>query len=291
MATANPAMDVSVFRGLARSENVANAMTIPGTAIKTGFLLVILLIAGAFTWTKAMSPESGISYGLLIAGSIGGLATAFATIFFPKISPITAPLYAGLEGLVLGAISAIFETRYPGIALQAVSLSIGVLVIMLLIYATRIIPVTNKVRIGIVAATGAVCLVYVADFVLALMGVTIPYIHESGAIGIGFSVVVVVIAALNLILDFDFIEQGAGAKPPSTWSGTAVSPCWSHWCGCTSKSCACWRKSRTDSRGGSSVIGHAGEYAARGRSSQSAGGENVRVVNHRSKSCRCPDSW
>lgn len=222
MATANPAMDVDIYRRVARSESASTAMTLQGSAVKTGVLVVILLIAAGFTWSQTMAGgAAALSYGLLIAGSIGGLITAFVTVFFPRVSPITAPIYAALEGLVLGAISAIFEARYRGIAIQAVSLSVGVLTVMLLVYATGIIRATQKVRIGIVAATGAICLIYVADFVLAMFGVNVPYIHESSPIGIGFSLVVVVIAALNLILDFDFIEQGVSRQAPKymEWYG------------------------------------------------------------------------
>ena len=140
--------------------------------------------------------------------SIGGFITALVTIFIPKASPFTAPIYAALEGLFLGAISAVFETMYPGIVVQAVGLSIGVLAVMLFLYGTGIIRATEKFKIGVVAATGAVCLVYLVDIVVSMFGVRVPFIHEGGPIGIGFSLVVVVIAALNLILDFDFIEQG-----------------------------------------------------------------------------------
>ena len=162
-----------------------------------------------------------VSYGLLIAGSIGGFITALVTIFIPRLSPFTAPVYAALEGLVLGAISAVFETMYPGIVIQAVGLSVGVLAVMLFVYGTGIIRATEKFKIGVVAATGAVCLVYLVDIVLSLFGIRMPFIHESGVVGIGFSLVVVVIAALNLILDFDFIEQGVKQQAPKymEWYG------------------------------------------------------------------------
>jgi uncharacterized YccA/Bax inhibitor family protein len=219
MATANPAMNLSVYNLAGRSE--AATMTIASTAIKTGILLVLLVIAGGYTFSLAMGEGSKIPYGLLIAGSLGGFITALVTIFFPKISPFTAPVYAVLEGLFLGAISAVAELRYPGIAIQAVGLSIGVLAVMLFVYATGIIRATQKVKIAIVAATGAVCLVYLVGFIMSFFGAGIPYIHDSGPIGIGFSIVVVIIAALNLILDFDFIEQGVQRQAPKymEWYG------------------------------------------------------------------------
>jgi uncharacterized YccA/Bax inhibitor family protein len=121
----------------------------------------------------------------------------------------------------MGAISAVFESMYPGIVIQAVGLSIGVLAVMLFVYGTRIIRATERFKIGVVAATGAVCLVYLVDLVLSLFGVRMPFIHESGTFGIIFSLVVVVIAALNLILDFDFIEQGVRLQAPKymEWYG------------------------------------------------------------------------
>jgi uncharacterized YccA/Bax inhibitor family protein len=139
----------------------------------------------------------------------------------PKVSPFTSPIYAALEGLFLGAISAVFEAMYSGIVVQAVCLSIGVLAVMLFLYSTGIIRATEKFKIGVIAATGAVCLVYLVSMVVSLFGSHVPYIHESGPVGIGFSLVVVVIAALNLILDFDFIEQGARHQAPKymEWYG------------------------------------------------------------------------
>src|SRR5215831_5147860 len=157
---------------------------------------------------------SSVASGLLIAGSIGGFLTALLTIFVPRVSPFTAPLYAALEGLLLGAISAVFEAMYPGLVIQAVGLSVGVLAVMLFVYGTGIIRATERFKIGVVAATGAVCLVYLVDIVASLFGTRLPFIHEAGPAGIGFSLVVVVIAALNLILNFDFIEQGVRHQAP-----------------------------------------------------------------------------
>src|SRR5260370_1092935 len=114
MATANPAMNEDVYRRAGYAESQASVMTLPGTALKTGVLLVLLLIAAVFTWFQAKTGELADAYVLLAAGAIGGLIVALITVFVPRISPITAPIYALLEGLVLGAISAAFEARYPG---------------------------------------------------------------------------------------------------------------------------------------------------------------------------------
>jgi uncharacterized YccA/Bax inhibitor family protein len=221
MATANPAMNEAVYRRIGPTAFPAQAMTVQGTVLKTAVLVVILLATAAYTWSQADAGATTLTYGLLIAGSIGGFIVALVTIFNPKISPFTSPIYAALEGLVLGAISAVFEEMYPGIVIQAVGLSIGVLAVMLFLYGTGIIRATEKFKIGVVAATGAICLVYLVSMVVSLFGSHIPYIHESGPVGIGFSLVVVVIAALNLILDFDFIEQGVKQQAPKymEWYG------------------------------------------------------------------------
>jgi uncharacterized YccA/Bax inhibitor family protein len=214
MATANPAMSEAVYRRAGRADVPTNVMTLQGAVLKTALLVVILLVTAAYTWKQFTTGDVTLVYGLLIGGCLGGFVTALVTIFIPRVSPFTAPLYAALEGLALGAISAIFETQYPGIVIQAVGLTIGVLAVMLFVFGTGIIRATEKFKIGVVAATGAICLVYLVAAVLSLFGIRLPFIHESGVVGIGFSLVVVVIAALNLILDFDFIEQGVRQQAP-----------------------------------------------------------------------------
>jgi uncharacterized YccA/Bax inhibitor family protein len=150
---------------------------------------------------------------------IGGFITAMITIFRPTSSPITAPIYAVLEGMFLGGISAFFEGMYPGIAIQAVSLTLAVLGVMLFLYKARIIKVTEKLRGGIIAATGAIAVVYLVSWVLSMFNIYLPMIHSSGLMGIGFSLFVVGLAAFNLLLDFDFIEKGArnGAPKYMEW--------------------------------------------------------------------------
>jgi uncharacterized YccA/Bax inhibitor family protein len=221
MATANPAMSDAVYRRAGYAESRSQAMTIGGTALKTAVLIVLLLVTGGIAWSQAAAGPNPISIGLLLGGSIGGFIIALVTIFVPRIAAFTAPVYAALQGLVLGTVSAFAELQYQGIVGQAIGLTVGVLAVMLFIYGTGIIRATAKVRIGIVAATGAIFLVYLMDIVLSLFGVPMTFIHGSGPIGIGFSVVVVIIAALNLILDFDFIEQGARHQAPKymEWYG------------------------------------------------------------------------
>jgi uncharacterized YccA/Bax inhibitor family protein len=214
MATANPAMSEAVYRRAGLAAAPTQAMTLQGSVLRTAVLVVILLATAAYTWSQAVAGPTSAAYGWLIAGAIGGFITALVTIFVPRLSPFTAPVYAALEGLVLGAISAVFEAMYPGIVIQAVGLSVGVLAVMLFVYGTGLIRATERFKIGVVAATGAVCLVYLVDIVASWFGTRLPFIHETGAVGIGFSLVVVVIAALNLILDFDFIEQGVRFQAP-----------------------------------------------------------------------------
>jgi uncharacterized YccA/Bax inhibitor family protein len=134
---------------------------------------------------------------------------------------VTSPIYALLEGLALGGISAVFELRYPGIGIQAVSLTFGTLFVLLLAYSSGWIKVTEKFRLGIVAATGGIAVFYLLQMLLGFFGVHFTMINGSGLIGIGFSLIVVAIASLNLVLDFDFIEQGvkAGAPKYMEWYG------------------------------------------------------------------------
>jgi uncharacterized YccA/Bax inhibitor family protein len=221
MATSNPAMNEAVYLRSGRAETSVNAMTLQGTVGKTAILLLILLVAAGYTWSQAINGSMNVAYGLLLAESIGGFVVALLTIFKPNLSPITAPIYAALEGLLLGAISAVFEANYPGIVIQAVGLCIGVLAVMLFLFGTGVIRATEKFKIGLIAATGAICLVYLVDMIASFFGTHLPFIHESGALGIGFSLVVVVIAALNLILDFDFIERGVQQQAPKymEWYG------------------------------------------------------------------------
>ena len=211
MRTANPALRADTFIGV-RGMASAQAMSIQGTVNKTAVLLALLLVSSAWTWGRAVAGAP--VQGFIGLGALAGFAVAIATVFKKTWAPITAPLYAALEGLVLGGISAMFERSYPGIAIQAVTLTFGVLAALLIAYTSRLIPVTANFRLGVAAATGGIMLVYLASFVLGFFGVSMPFLHDSGPIGIGVSLVIVVIAALNLVLDFDFIEQGARNSLP-----------------------------------------------------------------------------
>jgi uncharacterized YccA/Bax inhibitor family protein len=216
----NPVLREKTFDSV-RTLGADQAMTLDGTVNKTGILLICAIATASWTWSLARS-EDPSAVGLpLIVGLIGGFIVAIATTFKPAWSPVTAPLYALLEGLVLGGISALTEAKYPGIAIQAVMLTLGTLVVMLVLYRTRVIQATQKFKTGVIAATGAICLVYLVSIGLGFFGIQIPKIYDAGPIGIAFSLFVVGLAALNLILDFDLIETGAakGAPKYMEWYG------------------------------------------------------------------------
>ncbi len=215
MRTANPALNTKTFSDLPRIADRAGTMTIRGTVNKTLLMLVLLLLPAALVWRQYFAsgtPQAIMPW--LFVGVIGGLIVALVTIFKRQWSAVTAPLYAVLEGLAIGGISAFFEAQFPGIVIQAVALTFGTLFSLLLVYKSRIIKVTANFRLGVVAATGGIAVIYLLTIVLGFFGIRMPYIHESGIIGIGFSLFVVTIAALNLVLDFDFIENGAASGAP-----------------------------------------------------------------------------
>ncbi len=218
MRTSNPALSGEAFRG----EGVAyggESMTISGAVNKTGLLVILCVATAAWTWSRffaASSPEEAMqSIGLpMIVGGIGGFIVAMVTIFKKEWSAMTAPVYALLEGLLLGGASAMLEQRFHGIAIQAVALTLGVLIAMLLAYRSGLIKVTDKLRLGIVAATGGIVVFYFLQFILGVFGIHFTTINGATPIGIGFSVLVVAIAALNLVLDFDLIENAARSGAP-----------------------------------------------------------------------------
>ncbi len=222
MRTGNPALNENTFQGFegTLSESGAATMTLRGTAQKTLMLMVLLIGAGAVTWNLFLQ-QSPLVMPLMIGGAVGGLIIALATAFKPTWAPVTAPLYAIAEGLLLGGLSSMYQSLYNGIVLQAVFLTLGTLFAMLLAYQTGFIRATQNFKLGVFAATGGIALFYIASMIMGFFGIQIPLIHGNGLLGIGFSLFVVVIAALNLVLDFDFIEEGAnrGAPKYMEWYG------------------------------------------------------------------------
>jgi uncharacterized YccA/Bax inhibitor family protein len=226
--SSNPVFGKNIFNQSAVGAQ-DGVMTVNGTINKTGLMFLIVIFAAAFTWRKffgAIDPANpmvmpdGIMLWTMV-GAIGGLITALITTFSPRRAAMTAPIYAVFEGLFLGAISAMFEARFPGLVMRAVSLTFGVFFIMLLLYRSGTVRVTDKFRTIIIAATGGIALVYLISFVVGMFGVNVSFLHDSSPLSIGISLFVVAIAALNLILDFDMITQGANARAPKymEWFG------------------------------------------------------------------------
>jgi len=206
--TGNPALQADAFR-TARIHAGEDAMTIEGAVNKTA--LALLLVVAAAAWTWSLGPAAG---PLVLVGALGGFVLALATTFKPAWAAVTAPLYAVLEGLALGAISRMFELRYPGLVSQAVFCTFGTLAAMLIAYRAGWVQATERFKMGVMAATGGIALVYLVAMVLALFHVSTPVFGGGGPLGIGISVFVVVVAALNLVLDFDLIESGAERGAP-----------------------------------------------------------------------------
>ncbi|HEX6369048.1 MAG TPA: Bax inhibitor-1/YccA family protein [Longimicrobium sp.] len=212
MRTSNPSLNSKTFERAAPGTGV---MTIGGTVNKVGILLLLMLVPASYMWNKVLNAwDPSAAMGTAVLGAIGALVFAIITIFKKTWAPVTAPMYAVLEGLFLGAISGVFHQRYPGIAMQAIALTMGTLFTLLLAYRSGLIRATENFKLGVVAATGGIAMLYLVNIVMGFFGAGIPFIHESGTFGILFSLFVVVIAALNLVLDFDFIEQGAEAGAP-----------------------------------------------------------------------------
>ena len=207
----------------------AERMTVNGTIGKAGILLVLLVITATWTWQRfdAAMASAGAEAAMaavspfMIGGLIAGFALALVSVFMQRWIAITAPLYAIAEGFAVGAISALFNLKYPGLVVTAVALTFGTLAVMLLLYRSGAIKVTDKLRMGIFAATGGIMLVYVIDLVMGFFGAHMPVINSASPLGIGFSLLVVGIAAFNLLLDFDFIERAAanGASRNMEWYG------------------------------------------------------------------------
>jgi uncharacterized YccA/Bax inhibitor family protein len=230
VATSNPAFSQDIFAGYDQVYGLprSTAMTVQGTVGKTFALFAVLSATAIWAWNATASGQ--IALGVLFASMLGGFVAAMITIFRPTVAPWSAPIYAALEGVFLGSLSQVIDMHYSikvrgiatqGIVMQAVSLTCGVLLVMLFLYGTRIIRVTDKLRAGIIMATGALCLFYLVTMVLSFFGVMVPLVFSSSVYGVGFSLFVVGLAAFNLLLDFDFIERCAqsGAPKYMEWYG------------------------------------------------------------------------
>lgn len=216
--TSNPAFNANTFKNPAKNSSlfIDKTMTIKGTVDKTALSLVLLIISAYYTFSAGME-------SLILIGSVGGLILALVTIFKKEWSPFTVPLYAILEGLALGSISYIYNTQYDGIVLQAISITVLVLFSLLFAYRTKLIKPTENFKLGLFAATGGIFLLYLISFIMSFFGSGISLLspNNSSMLSIGLSFGIVIIAALNLVIDFDFIEEGSekGAPKYMEWYG------------------------------------------------------------------------
>jgi uncharacterized YccA/Bax inhibitor family protein len=192
-----------------------DTMTVNGTVWATAALLVLVIGGGVYGWNAVDITADTVSFpGWLFPVALVAFGVAMVTCFKPQMARFTAPVYALLQGAFLGALSGVYDAAYSGIVFQAVSLTIAVFAVMLFLFATRIIKVTDRLRMGIIAATGAILLVYLVNMVLSLFDASVPFLHDSSALGILISLVIVGVAAFNLLLDFDFVERGVAAGAP-----------------------------------------------------------------------------
>lgn len=222
MQTSNPVLTDNAFRqsrALISSQPLTMQMTMQGTVAKTGLLLALVMLSALWTWSLFL--KTGSVNGLMWIGAIGGLVLAIATSFKQTWAPITAPLYAAFQGLFLGGISAILEKAFPGIVIQAATLTFGTLAAMIFLYQTKWIQVTDTFRMIVVTATGGIMVAYLISWILSFFSIQVPFIYGNGIAGIVFSLFVIGVAALNFVLDFDFIDKAAarGAPKYMEWYG------------------------------------------------------------------------
>ena len=215
MRSGNPALNKKTFENLTNTSS--GVMTLDGTVNKTAIGLLLLMCAAYYTFSTG-------NLSLIWPGFIGGFVVAIITIFKKDWSPVTVPIYAVLEGLALGGISSIYDNHYTGIVQQAIFLTFGIFFTLLLAYKSKLIKPTENFKLGVVAATGGIAIVYFASFLMSMFGgggLSIMSPDNSGWMSIGFSLFVVVIASLNLVMDFDFIEEAAESGVPKymEWYG------------------------------------------------------------------------
>lgn len=221
--SSNPALGEKTFQGLSVAGTGGEVMTVKGTMNKLGFMVLLLMAGAFFTWGSFYKGQSVTAY--LWTGAIGGLVLALVMTFKKEWAPWLAPAYAILEGLFIGAISAMYNLAFadamPNIITNAVGLTVGTAVAMFLLYNFRIIQATERFKSIVFTATAGIAVFYLIVMVLRLFGVNVAFMHDSSMLGIGISLFVVAIAALNLIMDFDMIEQGAayGAPKYMEWFG------------------------------------------------------------------------
>jgi uncharacterized YccA/Bax inhibitor family protein len=222
MRSSNPALSRDLFTRFGYMGTRAETMSLSGTVFKTLVLLLLAFVTASYTWGlffKLARPE--LAAFLMMFGGIGGLISAIATIARPQWSTVTAPIYAICQGFVIGGLSSVFEKSFEGIVLQAASLTFVTLFAMLFAYQTGFIQASQKFKLGLFAATSAIGVVYFISFILSFFGMAPSFLYSGGLFGIFFSLIVVSVAALNFILDFEVIETGVRARAPQymEWYG------------------------------------------------------------------------
>jgi|TARA_B110000438_G_scaffold35764_1_gene35512 uncharacterized YccA/Bax inhibitor family protein len=209
----NPVLNKSSFNSTSLS---SETMTIEGTVNKTAMSLILLVGSGYYTFTS-------ISSAMLILFGIGGLITGIITIFKKEWAPITVPIYAILEGGLLGGISYMYNSVYDGIVTNAIFITVGILLSLLMAYKSGLIKPTENFKLGVAAATGGIMIVYFVNMIMSFFGSSMGVMDPTNAspMSIGFSLIIIVIASLNLVLDFDFIEEAAEKNAPKymEWYG------------------------------------------------------------------------
>lgn len=217
----NPGLNDKTFTRVPRVGLGEQAMTVQGTINKSFLLLVVMMVTALWPWSQASAGNVQALGGMLELSAIGGFVLAIIISFKPTTAPYLSIPYAALEGVVLGAISAVFEQRYPGIAIEAMGATFAVSMVMLVLYRTRVIRVTERLRAVVMGAMIGIVLLYVGAWILSFFHVAVPFINAATPLGIGFSVAVVAIAAFLLLLDFDMIERGAAGGAPQymEWYG------------------------------------------------------------------------
>ena len=214
MRSGNPALNKKTFENLTNTSG--GVMTLDGAVNKTAISLLLLMCAAYYTYSNG-------NLSLIWPGFIGGFIVAMITIFKKEWSPVTVPIYAVLEGLALGGISSVYDHEYTGIVQQAIFLTFGIFATLLFAYKTKVIKPTENFKLGVFAATGGIAIVYLASFIMSMFGsgMSIMSPDNSSWMSIGFSLFVVVIASLNLVMDFDYIEDAVdnGAPKYMEWYG------------------------------------------------------------------------
>ncbi len=213
MRSANPALNAGTFAGVPHVVG-EEAMTLNGAINCTALMLVLLMASAAYTWHQVMDGQFGYLSPFYFGGLFGGMLCVVVAGFKKEWSPVLAPLYAILEGFVLGGLSSFFELRYQGIVIQAVGLTFTTAFALLLAYRSGLIEVTQNFRLGVFAATGGIALFYMLTMVLGFFGIKMPLLNDFSLFGIILSGFVVIVAALNLVMDFDFIEHGVRQGVP-----------------------------------------------------------------------------